>query len=207
MSALEELDLKRIQVLTVATFAVAMTLLIFEIKTPLWLSSKEFQTYFFQHLLSDLFIYIIGFITLGIFWIGSHYHHNILLKTDRISSWLNIAFLMITCTISLCISFIRNYKEQKLSLIFYCVILIIASCINLVMISYVWKKKHTKEYYTVSHFNNARLIILIPVFICTASIFICLLSQKISLWISLLPLLLHIFPENAVNQLINRSTK
>lgn len=187
--------MKRILGLTDATFAVAMTLLILEIKTPAGFSPKEFTVYFYQHLLSDIFIYIIGFITLGIFWIGSHYHHHILLKTDRISSWLNIAFLMTICAIPFCISQIKNYKEERLSLIFYCIILIIASIINLLMISYAWKKKHTLEHYTSAHFENARVRILVPIFIYAANILISFVSTNIALWVFLVPFVLHIFPE------------
>lgn len=191
----ERLDIKRIQNLTDATFAVAMTLLILEIRMPHGLSSEQFAIYFFNHLSSDIFIYIIGFITLGIFWIGSHYHHNILVKTDRISSWLNIFFLMTICLIPYCISLIRNYKEEKLNIIFYAAVLIIASLFNLSMILYAWKKKHTGGNYTSSHYKNAKLRIIIPITIYTANIFICLLSPKLSLWIFLVPILLHILPE------------
>jgi uncharacterized membrane protein len=85
-----KLDLKRIQNLTDATFAVAMTLLILNFETPPGLSSGEFMHFFYHDLAADIVIYVIGFITLGIFWIGSHYHHHIIHCTDRISSWLNI---------------------------------------------------------------------------------------------------------------------
>ncbi len=195
MEAEERLDLKKIQNLTDATFAVAMTLLILEIRMPHGLSSEQFGIYFFNHLSSDIFIYIIGFITLGIFWIGSHYHHNILVKTDRISSWLNIFFLMTICLIPYCISLIRNYKEEKLNILFYSTVLIIASLFNLSMIIYAWKKKHTTKNYTLSHYKNAKLRMSIPIAIYAANMFICLLSVKLSLWIFLAPILLHILPE------------
>jgi uncharacterized membrane protein len=195
MRAEEVLDLKRIQGLTDATFAVAMTLLILEIKTPVGLSPKQFHEYFYQYLLSDIVIYLIGFLTLGIFWIGSHYHHNILLKTDRASSWLNILFLMAICMIPYCISLIRHYKKDVLSLIFYCAVLIVASSINLIMITYAWKKKHTREHYTISHFNDARIRIFIPIVVYLLNIPLCILLPKVALWAFFIPFILHLIPE------------
>lgn len=195
MSIPEELDLKRILGLTDATFAVAMTLLILDIRTPLGLSVPAFRNYFFHHLSLDIFIYIIGFITLGIFWIGSHYHHNVIFRTNQFSSWLNIVFLMTICLIPFCISQIRAYKEEKLSLIFYCLVLITASSINLYMISHAWKNKHTKANYTSSHYRNARMRIVIPIFIYLLNILICYYSTTIAFCVFLVPILLHIFPE------------
>src|SRR5579872_6591616 len=84
------LDINRIQTLTDSIFAVAMTVLILEIRIPLQFDSAHLTKYFFRNTMSELFIYFISFITLGIFWIGSHFHHNLITQTDRVSSWLNI---------------------------------------------------------------------------------------------------------------------
>lgn len=199
MNTKDKLDLKRIQNLTDATFAVAMTLLILDIKTPLRLSSGEFSQFFFHDLAADIFIYVIGFITLGIFWIGSHYHHHIIHRTDRISSWLNIIFLMTICLVPYCISLIRNYREERSSIIFYSIVLITASAVNLMMLIYAWRKKHTYVHYTSAHFRNAKFRIILPIVIYAVNICISFLSTRTALAIFLLPLLMHILPEKYVS--------
>lgn len=201
------LDLKRIQNLTDATFAVAMTLLILEIRIPQGLNPAQFREYFMQHLVSDIFIYVIGFVTLGIFWIGSHYHHNSIHQTDRVSSWLNILFLMTICLIPFGISLIRAYKSEKLNLIFYCAVLIIASLINLLLLVYAWKRHHTKQHFTAAHYANTRLRILIPILLYSIDILIAFYSVQLALWLLLGPLLLHLHPEKYGSYMRNRHAK
>ena len=94
MNTENELNIKRIQSLTDATFAVAMTILILEVKVPPGLSQDVLVNHFKDHTWRSLFIFMIGFVTLGVFWVGSHFHHHHLVRTDRISSWLNLLFLM-----------------------------------------------------------------------------------------------------------------
>lgn len=157
MSTETELSIKRIQSLTDATFAVAMTILILEVKVPPGLSEEVLTGHFLNHTLRSLFIYMIGFVTLGVFWVGSHFHHHHLVRTDRISSWLNILFLMFICMIPFSIDFLRNYHHQQFSIVFYSANLLIASMINFLMIWYAWKRGYVKPYYTKGNFKSARL--------------------------------------------------
>lgn len=190
-----ELDIKRIQALTDAVFAVAMTLLILEIKIPANLSPIELNKYFFCHTIPELFIYFIGFVTLGIFWIGSHYHHHHLLKTDRVSSWLNILFLMLICMIPFSIGFLRNYRHEKLSIIIYSINLIFSSAANYLMLLHAWKNNFIKPSFTTQHFNHAKQRILIPIYIYLTIIIISFFATYLAVYLFLIPVLLHIIPE------------
>jgi uncharacterized membrane protein len=200
MTSETELDIKRIQALTDAAFAVAMTILILEIKIPAGLSSTELNKYFLEHTFSELFIYFIGFITLGVFWIGSHFHHHHLQKTDRVSSWLNILFLILICIIPFAIGFLNNYRHEKLSIIFYSIDLILASAVNFMMLWYAWKKKYIKPYYTHKDFKNAKNRILIPIYIYLATILVSYISTSIAIYLFLIPVMLHIIPEKGNKQ-------
>ena len=93
-----ELDIKRIQSLTDSIFAVAMAILILGITIPATLSPDATKDYLLHHTLKELFIYFVGFATLGIFWIGSHFQHHLLVQTDALSSWFSIFFLMMICS-------------------------------------------------------------------------------------------------------------
>lgn len=190
-----KLDIHRIQSLTDATFAVAMTILILEIKIPPGLTKNELLQYFMDYSLFDLLIYAIGFISLGVFWISSHFHHNIISKTDKNSSWLNLIFLLVICMIPFSVSLIKNYRNDHFSIIFHCIILIAASIMNLSMLYYAWKKKHTKEFYSVLHFRNARRRILMPVVIYIVIIIVSFFSINLSLYLFLTPFIIHMLPE------------
>lgn len=192
-----ELDIKRIQALTDATFAVAMTILILEVKIPHGLSSVELSKYFREHTFIELFIYSIGFVTLGIFWIGSHFHHHHLVKTDWVSSWLNILFLMFICIIPFSISFLKNYRHEKLSVVFYSINLLVASIFNYLMLWYAWTNKYLKPYYTYSNYKDSRRRILIPIYCYLSIIFISFFSTDVAILFFLFPVMIHLIPEKA----------
>ncbi len=190
-----ELDIKRIQSLTDAIFAVAMTILILEVRIPAGLSGADLLHYFSSHSLLDLFIYVIGFITLGVFWVGSHFHHHHLQKTDRVSSWINILFLMFICAIPFSISFIRSYRHEKISIIFFCCNLIIADCLNYAMLIYAWKKHYIQPDYTRDNLNLSIRRILIPIGIYGSAIAISFISTNLALLLFLAPPIMHMLPE------------
>jgi uncharacterized membrane protein len=200
MSPDSDLDLKRIQALTDATFAVAMTILILEVRIPAGLDTLALHEYFFRHNMHQVSTYVIGFVTMGIFWIGSHFHHHHLLKTDRISSWMNILFLMLICLIPFTIGFVNNYRHEKLSLIVYSINLILASAANYGMLWYAWKKQFVKIHFTRKHFNHGRQRIMIPICIYAAIIPVAYLSTEVALYMFLVPIVLHIIPETGNKQ-------
>ena len=109
-----ELDIKRIQALSDATFAVAMTIIILGINIKTGLNHSDLVKFLFNEIFPSLFIYFLSFMVLGAFWVDSHFHHHLLIKTDRQSSWLNIAFLMSVCIIPLSSKFLILYKDDNL---------------------------------------------------------------------------------------------
>lgn len=196
MSASAPLDVNRIQALTDATFAVAMTILILEIKIPAGLSVEAVKAHFLRTTLTELLIYVIGFVTLGIFWIGSHFHHHIIVTTDRISSWLNIHFLMLICTVPFSVDMLRNYSTDRLAIIIYSSNLILISCLNYAMLRYAWWRKYTKPHYTSAQYRHAKMRMLIPIGIYIAIIPVSFLSTIVAIMLFLAPMILHMIPED-----------
>jgi len=84
------------------------------------MGSIELQKYFLDYILPELLIYVIKFFTLGIFWIGSHFHHNVFPKTDFICSCLNVLFLMMICRIPFEVVF-SGIIDTTVSLFFFSV--------------------------------------------------------------------------------------
>lgn len=192
MNGQYRLDTKRIQSLTDATFAVAMTILILEVKVPPGLDPKELNHYFISDIFPELFIYAIGFVTLGIFWIDSHFHHHLMVDTDKFSSWLNIIFLMIICLIPFSISFMRNYREDPLSIIFYSLNLIWACIAHMIMLCYAWKKGYTNPRYTRKDFRQAVARNLIPIGCYLLIIPVAFLSTDVAPFLFFVPIILHL---------------
>lgn len=200
----EGLDIKRIQALTDGVFAIAMTIIILEIKIPSGLNSVNLSNHFFEHTFQELTIYCMGFVILGIFWIGSHFHHHHVVKTDRVSSWLNIIFLMFICIIPFSISFLNNYRHDKLSIIFLSINLILSSFANYFMLWYAWRKKFITSNFTKEHYIHAKRRILYPIYIYLAIILISFFSASVALYLFLIPVILHTIPETG-NKRIGKS--
>jgi uncharacterized membrane protein len=195
MSSETELDIKRIQALTDGAFAIAMTIIILEIKIPIGLNSIELNRYFFEHTFQELLIYFLGFVTLGILWIGSHFHHHHVMKTDRTSSWLNIIFMMFVCIIPFSIGFLYKYRHDKLSIIVLSVNLVLSYATNLLMLWYAWKKTYIKPHFTIAHFTHAKHRILFPIYIYLAIILVSFFAPSIAIYLFMVPVLLHMIPE------------
>jgi uncharacterized membrane protein len=87
----------RIEALADGIFAVAMTLLVLDIKSP---TNRKFETAtdllaYLVTLEHSFAMYAISFFVLAIFWIAHHLLFHFVRHADRRMLWLNIAFLLL----------------------------------------------------------------------------------------------------------------
>lgn len=90
---LPELTTQRIEAFSDGVFAIAITLLILEIKVPHVESGKSLATELL-HLWSSYFGYVFSFIMIGIYWANHHYIFHLYKKSNHYFVLLNILFLM-----------------------------------------------------------------------------------------------------------------
>ncbi|WP_260741520.1 TMEM175 family protein [Tunturiibacter lichenicola] len=88
-------SVERLAAISDGVFAVAMTLLVLDIHTPATeLIHGELDLLrSLRLLLPRLLVYVMSFLTLGIFWIGQQTQLNLLERSSRNLSWIHIAFL------------------------------------------------------------------------------------------------------------------
>ena len=87
----------RIEALTDGVFAIAMTIIVLELSVPYLLGSSpagEHPTSFLE-MWDEFYIYVVGFVTLGIYWILHRYMFYFIQRSDGVLIWLNILFLML----------------------------------------------------------------------------------------------------------------
>lgn len=190
------LNIERIQGLTDGTFAVAMTILVLEIRLPQYLNRTSLLEFFSTDILHGLMVYFMSFIVLGIFWIGSLFHHHLIAKTDRISSWLNILFLMFICLIPFSAGFLTHYRHETLSVVFYSMNLVTASLFHLFKLIYAWRKKFIKVHVTTKEYRNAKLRIIIPIIIYLSAIPVSFLLPSFAIFLFFIPIGIHLIPES-----------
>lgn len=88
-------SVERLAALSDGIFAVAMTLLVLDLRLPAGRAIRnEHDLWRALVVLSPrLLIYMLTFTTLGIFWVGQQTQLNYLARSDRSLSWIHIAFL------------------------------------------------------------------------------------------------------------------
>jgi uncharacterized membrane protein len=114
-------NLHRTEALADGVFAIAMTILVFDLKAPAdQLVNSEGQIWQRLALMAPKFLtYLLGFMTLGIFWVGHTTQLTHLARTDRHSTWLNILFLMLVSLLPFTTAFLNEHIEYRSALLVY----------------------------------------------------------------------------------------
>ena len=87
-------SVERLAALSDGIFAVAMTLLVLDLRVPAQeaIHSEHDLWRALVGLSPRLVMYLMSFLTLGIFWIGQQTQLNHLARSDRSLSWIHILF-------------------------------------------------------------------------------------------------------------------
>ena len=87
---------ERLAALSDGIFGVAMTLLLLDLRVPareLIHSESDLRHVLLLTLAPQLLVYLMSFMTLGIFWVGQQTQLNHLDRSDRNLTWIHLAFL------------------------------------------------------------------------------------------------------------------
>lgn len=114
-------SLDRIAALSDGVFAIAMTLIVFEIRVPqvgpagtdgdLWRELTQLAPSFVTYLMS--------FLTLGIFWNGQQTQLNFFDRADRHLTWIHLAFLAAVALMPFSTSLLADNIGLRLALLAY----------------------------------------------------------------------------------------
>jgi len=138
------LSTKRIQALTDGVFAIAMTLLVLNLKVPTIPEGAAAQVLpkLVLGLWPDFFNYALSFILLAIFWIVHHRQFHFIKAIDQRLLWINILGLMFIALIPFSTSLIAQHGDvQVAALFFQCNLLAIGSIFYMHW-SYATGKRH-----------------------------------------------------------------
>jgi uncharacterized membrane protein len=93
LASLPGLTKSRIEALSDGIFAVAMTLLVLDIKPPAVIEAAALPRELLA-LWPRCLSYAVSFLMLGIYWVGQHNQFHLIRCADRTLLWINIVFLM-----------------------------------------------------------------------------------------------------------------
>ena len=117
-------SLERLAALSDGIFAVAMTLLVLDLRVPvITVSNRLIQD---QDLLNalvklgpNILPYLMSFLTLGIFWVGQQTQLNFFSKSDRYLTWINLAFLLAVTLMPFSTGLLAAYVTLRVALLIY----------------------------------------------------------------------------------------
>jgi uncharacterized membrane protein len=113
-----ELGRNRIEALTDGVFAVAMTLLVLDIKVPEFqesLTAAELAAKLFA-LWPKFLSYTISFVILGVYWVGHHVQLSFIRRADRPLLWINIFFLLWVALVPFSTALLSEYPKTQLAI-------------------------------------------------------------------------------------------
>lgn len=112
---------ERLAALSDGIFGVGMTLLMLDLRVPAAeVVHGEHQLFSALYaLLPELTMYLMSFITLGIFWVGQQTQLNHIEKTDRHLTWIHIGFLFAVTLTPFLTKLLAEFITYRLALVAY----------------------------------------------------------------------------------------
>lgn len=120
-------SVERLAALSDGIFGVAMTLLAIDLRVPVRDSIHSEHDFWHAWLLlaPTIFIYLMSFLTLGIFWIGQQSQLNHLRRSDVRLTWIHLIFLFAVTLMPFSTKTLAEYSGYRGALIEYWVNILI----------------------------------------------------------------------------------
>ena len=114
-------SVERLAALSDGVFAVAMTLLVLDLRAPASeaVHSEQGLWAALSALTPKLLMYMMTFMTLGIFWVGQQSQLNHLARSDRGLSWIHLVFLFAVSVTPFSTTLLADFTAYRTALFFY----------------------------------------------------------------------------------------
>ena len=114
-------SIERLAALSDGVFAVAMTLLVLDLHAPAAeaIHSEADLRGALLLLLPRLLVYLMSFLTLGIFWVGQQTQLNHFARSTRDLSWVHLAFLFAVTLTPFSTALIAEFTAHRTALLLY----------------------------------------------------------------------------------------
>ncbi len=114
-------SVERLAALSDGIFAFAMTLLVLDLRVPAMeaVHNEHDLWHGLTALSPRLLMYMMSFLTLGIFWVGQQTQLNHLERSDRSLSWIHIAFLFFVTITPFSTALLAEFTAYRIALVAY----------------------------------------------------------------------------------------
>jgi uncharacterized membrane protein len=179
-------SLERLAALSDGIFAVAMTLLVFDLHVPVSTISNHISTE--QGLLKalinlgpSLLPYLMSFLTLGIFWVGQQTQLNYFRQSNRHLTWIQLAFLLAVTLMPFSTGLLAAFITFRIALVMYWINIVLPG--SMLFFSW-WYAQHAqlmKDEVTAEIFaaNERRIVIAQSLYAFGA--LLCIINTYVSI--------------------------
>jgi uncharacterized membrane protein len=114
-------SLDRLTALSDGVFAFAMTLLVLGLAVPAAseIHSEHDLVHALARLAPNAVMYVMGFLTLGIFWNGQQTQLNYTDRSDRDLTWIHLAFLLAVTFVPFSTGLLATFVRYRMALVIY----------------------------------------------------------------------------------------
>jgi uncharacterized membrane protein len=114
------LSVERIQTLSDGVFAVAMTLLVLDLRVPAGIRYSDGHLWqALQHLGTTFAAYLLSFTMLGTFWLAQHTLLSLCARGNRTLTWLQLGFLFVVTLLPFSASLLAEFAALRLAVVAY----------------------------------------------------------------------------------------
>jgi uncharacterized membrane protein len=135
--------IQRIEAISDGVFAIALTLLVLDIKVPVTetIRTEGELIESFCSLTPKLLSYFLSFMTLGIFWTGHSTQYNYIEKSDRNLNWISLFFLLFVSILPFTTAFLSEHITFRFSIGLYWLNILLLGLLLLIHWNYAYKHK------------------------------------------------------------------
>jgi len=167
----------RIETLADGVFAIAMTLLAFNLQPPaVSIRDNEHLQAALLAMLPHIKTYVLSFLVIGIYWISHHFQFHYIRRADRTLLWINIFFLMAVATLPFSTAVLGRYEHYQSAIVLYSGNLLLVGLVNAIHWAYVTGRRRLVAPDLSSHTVRLTMvrILLAPIvaFLCVGISFI-----------------------------------
>jgi uncharacterized membrane protein len=130
----------RVETLADGVFAIAMTLLAFNLQPPVS-DSGDLLTSLLA-MVPHLKTYVLSFLVIGIYWISHHTQFHYVRRTNRTLLWINILFLMMVATLPFSTAVLGRYEHYQPAILLYSTNLLLVGVVNAIHWAYLTHRRH-----------------------------------------------------------------
>jgi uncharacterized membrane protein len=200
-------NLERLAALSDGIFAVAMTLLVLDLRVPvmgalqpeqpLWASGAlQFEQILWGalgKLLSSLITYFMSFLTLGIFWVGQQTQLNLLARSNRDLTWIHFAFLLSVSLMPFSTALLAAFITYRIALVVYWLNIFLLGAMLFGSLRYAERSGLMKEDMTAETASALESRIVIAQALYAFGAFLCVVSTYLSIAVIVLVQLNYVF--------------